>query len=162
MASLPFPRKCAKCRERKVVRATEEYHATLDHDGRSYEVVIPDLELLKCEACGNRVLDDDADDRLSGALRAAVGLLSLEEIRSQRKKLGFTQVQMAERLQVAEATLCRWETGAQIQQRHSDLILRAYFECPEFRQFLELHGVPKEGKKGPIPFDRLMEADVAV
>src|SRR5258708_19173279 len=99
MASLSFPRKCAKCRERKVVRVREEYRASLHHDGRAYDVLIPDLELLKCEACGNRVLEDDADDRLSEALRAAGGLLSPDELRSQPKQLDLTELQLAARLQ---------------------------------------------------------------
>jgi transcriptional regulator with XRE-family HTH domain len=51
--------------------------------------------------------------------------------------LGLTQKELAERLQIAEATLCRWETGRQIQQRLSDLALRLYFDLPGVRQYSE-------------------------
>jgi hypothetical protein len=39
-------------------------------------------------------------------------------------------------LDVSESTLSRWETGAQIQQRAMDKLLRGFFEVPAFRQYL--------------------------
>ena len=52
-------------------------------------------------------------------------------------KLELTQKALADRLGIAESTLCRWERGGQIPQRHSDLILRAFFDVPAFRDYLE-------------------------
>src|SRR4051812_2082365 len=100
-------RKCAKCRERSVVVVTELYSTVVEHDGRSYSITIPDLTLLKCQnpKCANRILDDEVDDRVSAALREAVGLMPPQDIRTGRVALGFTQKQLADRLGIAEATL---------------------------------------------------------
>jgi hypothetical protein len=53
-------------------------------------------------------------------------------------------------LQIADATLSRWETGAQIQQRSMDRLLRGFFFVPEFRRFL---GAPHPGSTASVePF----------
>ena len=138
----PFPRKCPRCRERALDRATERYETTVEHDGRTYHVAIPDLALLKCTACGNRILPEEADERVSAEFRRAAGFLAPEEIRAGRNRLGLTQKSLADQLGVAEATLSRWETGAQIQQRAFDRLLRAYFDLPELRSYLAVCHVP--------------------
>lgn len=130
-------RRCAKCRERRVAHTTEPYYVTLDHDGRSYAISIAELTMLKCTKCGTRILDDEADDRVSTALRTAAGLLQPDEIRAKRLAQGLTQKQLADRLGFAEATLSRWESGGQIQQRFYDQMLRAYFDLPELREYLD-------------------------
>ena len=134
---VPFPRKCGTCRERAVEPTTlPAYSVSMEHDGRSHEVTITDLVTPQCARCGAVMLDDDAQDRLYAALRQAAGLLSPEEIRSGRTALGLTQVEMAKALQVGPSTLSRWETGGQIQQHAMDLLLRAFFDLPEFREYL--------------------------
>lgn len=133
----PFPWKCGTCRQRSLIPTVLDYQAEIAHDGRSYTLNLPALNVFRCEQCGAIVLDDDADKKISDALRAAAGLLSPEEIRRGREKLGLTQIQLAHYLQVGEATLSRWETGGQIQQRSLDRLLRMYFQVPEARRFLE-------------------------
>jgi DNA-binding XRE family transcriptional regulator len=133
----PFPWKCAGCREKAVVPAVVDYTTTIEHDGPSYDVRLPALLTPRCANCGKLVLVDSANRAISEAFRAQVGLLAPAEIRRQRQALGLTQKALAERLGIAEATLCRWETGGQIPQGHLDLVLRAYFLVPAFRAFLE-------------------------
>jgi transcriptional regulator with XRE-family HTH domain len=140
-----FPMKCAICRERRTFPVTELYETTVEHDGRSYQLSIPDLNLLKCEACGNRILPDAADDRVSDALRIAAGFLHPSVIKEQRLRLGLTQSQLAGLLCVGEATLCRWETGGQIQSHHMDVMLRAFFGVPAFREYLEAKVLTQKG-----------------
>jgi putative zinc finger/helix-turn-helix YgiT family protein len=125
------PFKCPSCRKQAVYPVPEDYVTTIDHDGRSYAVTVPGLPVLICKDCGNRTLDYDANKKVSRALRVAAGLLQPEEIRSNREQLKLTQKTLAERLGIAEATLSRWETGAQIQQRAFDKLLRVYFNVPE-------------------------------
>jgi putative zinc finger/helix-turn-helix YgiT family protein len=133
----PFPWKCRKCRELSVRPVTVDYTTEMDHDGRPYTVTVPQLEILECTCCHARSLPDEAFARLAEALRRQVGLLTPEEIRAGREQLGLTQKQLASHLRVAESTVCRWETGAQIQQRVMDLLLRAYFNLPALRQYLK-------------------------
>ncbi|WP_169981206.1 type II TA system antitoxin MqsA family protein [Tautonia rosea] len=140
------PRKCSGCRERAVrPEVLDVYRAEIEHDGRKYTVEVPCLAVLKCQACGELVLDDDADERVIDALREAAGLLKPAEIRLHRKELKLTQEQLAGLLSIAESTLSRWETGTQIQQRSMDRMLRAFFEVPELRKFF---GAPEHTWRG--------------
>lgn len=133
----PFPWKCGRCRERSVVPAVVSYTTEIEHDGRSYSVTVPDLEIPRCSKCGAMVRDDVSNRRISNALRQQIGLLTPEQIRQNREALNLTQKQLARVLAIAEATLSRWETGAQIQQRAMDRLLRLFFEFPEFCAVLE-------------------------
>jgi putative zinc finger/helix-turn-helix YgiT family protein len=133
----PFPWKCGTCRQRGRVPAVVDYQTELTYDGCTYRLSLPGLKVFRCELCGAIVLDDEADKKISTALRSAAGLLSSEEIRRGREKLGLSQNQLAHYLQVDEATLARWETGGQIPSRAMDRLLRIYFQVPEARHFIE-------------------------
>jgi putative zinc finger/helix-turn-helix YgiT family protein len=133
----PFPWKCRTCRKTAVVPTTLEYKTEVEHDGRVYPVEIPDLKVLRCEACSAVVLDDEANQRITEAFRAKAGLLTPEQIRRGREALGLTQKELAARLQVAEATISRWETGGQVQQRAMDQLLRTYFNVPAARHYMD-------------------------
>jgi len=136
MKQKPFPRKCPQCRKPSVSPVVEDYATTLDHDGRSYEISVPDLTILVCSECGNRTRDAHSDERVVDALRRAAGLLKPDEIRTHRHRLELSQKDLAAHLGIAESTLSRWETGAQIQQRGFDGLLRAYFDLPALREYL--------------------------
>lgn len=116
--------------------ALEAYKTELDHDGRDYPISIADFAVARCEKGGAILLDDAANRKLSEILRSAVGLLQPAEIREAREELGLTQKELANCVQIAEATISRWETGAQIQQRSMNKILRGFYAVAEFRRFL--------------------------
>jgi putative zinc finger/helix-turn-helix YgiT family protein len=83
--------------------------------------------------CGNFQaisFDDEADRQISAAVRREARVLTPEEIPGGREKLGLTQKQFANLLGVGEATVSRWETGAQIQQRAMDRFLRVCLASP--------------------------------
>lgn len=136
MSDREFSKKCSKCRERAVALASIPYTVQVDHDGRKYEVTIPDLVVPRCGNCGTVILDEEANRQISAAFRKQAGLLSPEEIRDHRAALGLTQQALADLLGVGVWTLSRWETGAQIQQRSLDRFLRATFRLPELRRTL--------------------------
>ena len=132
----PFPWKCGHCREKAVYPATAPYRAEMEHDGRVHTIDIPELLSPKCKNCGELLLDDAANQRITDALRERVGLLKPAQIRHGRESLGLTQEQFATGLRIASATVSRWETGAQIQQRALDLLMRLYFGFSEVRSAL--------------------------
>ncbi len=116
-----------------------DYTTEIVHDGRSYEVTVPSLRTPRCQnpECREILLDTEANRRITQAFRRDANLLEPEEIRQRREELGLTQAALAERLEVGPATVSRLETGAQIQQRSLDKLLRLFFNLPEVRRFLE-------------------------
>src|SRR5437660_11806252 len=96
MTERDFSRKCGKCRQRAVVLTAIPYSVQIDHDGRKYQVAIPALTVPKCAACGTIALDDEANKEISAAFRQQAGLLTPEQIREGREKLGLSQQEMAD------------------------------------------------------------------
>jgi putative zinc finger/helix-turn-helix YgiT family protein len=132
----PFPWKCPTCQERTMVRMTIPYSVECAHDGRTYTVSIPDLAVPRCPKCGDMIFDSPATTRIDDAFREMIGLLSPAQIRHNREALGLTQEQLAASLGIAAATISRWESGHQIQQRAMDRLLRLYFAHANVRQSL--------------------------
>lgn len=131
-----FPKICPNCRERQVILVVEQYKDLLHHDGRDYAIGIPDLEMLGCQACGNRAITSGSDDRLTDALRTAAKLMKPAEIREAREALRLTPEEMASETGIDEIILSRWEAGGLLQTRVLDNFLRAYFALPDVRRFL--------------------------
>jgi putative zinc finger/helix-turn-helix YgiT family protein len=141
---------CATCRQKAVRPVTIDYTAEMGHDGQTYVVTVPGLEVLECTNCQARMLADDSYEKLNESLRWQVGLLSPEEIKQQRKSLGLSQQELADYLQVAQETVSRWETGAQIQQRAMNRHLLGLFKVPELRAFYQGLG-QRDGRNGTGP-----------
>ena len=135
-AELPFPWTCGRCRQQAVERATLPYSTEVQYDGRIYTVDVPEFRVPRCQNCGAMILDDDATDQITEALRRQLGLLSPQQIRSNREALGMRQPDLANFLGVGESTVSRWETGSQIQQKSLDKLMRLYFAIPEVRRAL--------------------------
>lgn len=132
----PYPWKCRNCRQLQVNPVTIDYAADLEHDGRTYPVIIKNLEILRCESCGSQVLPDAAHAKLADALRCHAKLLMPSQITAQREALALSQKDFAFLLGVAPATVSRWETGGQIQQRVMNDFMRAFFDLPALRDYL--------------------------
>lgn len=83
-----------------------------------------------CPKCGLEVADLKEAGRvqriISDTYRTAVGLLTGAEIRENRKKLGFTQKELADRSNIGVASIKRWEAGV-IQSKSMDMALRWFF-----------------------------------
>jgi putative zinc finger/helix-turn-helix YgiT family protein len=125
-----YPKRCGKCGQQAMKLVTRPYATTIEHDGRAYRVEIPRLTVPQCSHCRAMSLDDEADRQISAAFRREARLLAPEEIRQGREKLGLTQKEFAHLLGVGEATISRWETGGQIQQRAMDRFLRVCLASP--------------------------------
>lgn len=136
MTATEFPKRCGKCGQKAMRLATLPYATTIEHDGCSYQVEVPSLTVPQCGHCQAISIDDEADREISAAFRRSARLLTPDEIRQGRERLGMNQKQFASLLGVGEATLLRWETGAQIQQRAMDRFLRLCLTSPAAVQLL--------------------------
>jgi putative zinc finger/helix-turn-helix YgiT family protein len=136
------PRRCAECRQGEVHSVVEPYATDMEHDGRSYSLSVGPIEIKRCEKCGSQVLPDDSFEVVLNALRTAAGLLMPAEIRAKRESFGYSRTQFATLLGVAPATISRWESGGQIQQRNQNDRMVSFFDVPELRAYLEKkHGI---------------------
>lgn len=169
----PFPWRCPNCRQREVVPQTIPYTIDVKHDGLMHNIHLPALTVPKCRSCGHLLFDDGADEQISSALRQHLRLLSPEQIRTNRKALALSQRELAERLGIAEETISRWETGALIQSRAMDNLLRIYFDNSDVRAGLvgggqdasfgaEVNGIskpPSAASTNNSPTVRVSDAD---
>jgi putative zinc finger/helix-turn-helix YgiT family protein len=130
MTNRTYPKRCGKCGPKAMQPATVPYATTIEHDGRAYKVEIAALTVPQCGNCQALSIDDEADQQISAAFRREARLLTPEEIRQGREMLALTQKQFANLLGVGEATVSRWETGAQIQQCAMDRFLRVCLASP--------------------------------
>jgi putative zinc finger/helix-turn-helix YgiT family protein len=108
--------------------ATIEHDAEIKHDGRMYVIHIPELQVIRCGTCGEVFFTAATDAQISQALREHLGLLSPQEIRERIARLGLMQKQLGERIGVAAETISRWLSGAYIQSRAMDKLMRLFFE----------------------------------
>jgi DNA-binding transcriptional regulator YiaG len=113
----------------------DRYETTLAHDGREYQLLVPDLDAYRCDSCGEITLDDAGDERVTEALYDAAKLLHPRQIRSERERLGYMSKDFADLLGVSPSTLSRWENGYQIQQRSMDRAMRQHFAVPAAREY---------------------------
>lgn len=131
-----FPWMCPECGKKEVRRSTVRHSSEIKHDGRLYTVEVPKLRVPKCRVCGDLIFDNAADEQIAAALRNQLGLLSAEQIRTNRDVLGLSQRDLADHLGVAVETISRWENGALTQTRAMDRYLRVYFGVPAARAAL--------------------------
>jgi putative zinc finger/helix-turn-helix YgiT family protein len=96
---------------------------------------------LRCPKCGEVVLRLDDVRRLrQQALeiyRRKYGLLSADEMRSIRERLGLTQAAMARLLRLGGNTISRWEAGRNVQTAVMDLLLRMIRDVPGTVEYLK-------------------------
>ena len=122
-----FSTRCSRCRRRTVELATIAYDIGIFHDGRTYDVHVPSLSVPQCRNCAEFTIDYFADRAIDRAFRRQLDLLSPEEIQSERAALGMSQQRLAELLAVPCETVAWWESGARIQLRSQDAMLRSRF-----------------------------------
>lgn len=128
--------KCPNCGAHELADAVVDRTTRIQYDGTLHSVRVPNLEVMKCGACGEIVLDNRADKQYVTALRKMLNLLQPHEIRESRLKLKLTQAALANLLGVAAESLSRWENGHVIQSRAHNKFLKAYFAVPELREHI--------------------------
>lgn len=130
-------RRCHVCRQESLRRERRPYEYEVSHDGRPpVTICIPDLEVVACTNPDCRpedpgdivILDDSAIERITEETYRQLGLLTPEEIRAGREKLGLTQQALQELLGLGGNSLSRWENGRVYQARSMDTLLRIVFD----------------------------------
>jgi DNA-binding transcriptional regulator YiaG len=112
------------------------YSIQVRYDRRNYPVFIPNFSVPKCTNCGTISIDPVASKQIDEEFRKTARLLTSAQIRKSRKAIGLSQKRMAKLLGISNATLCRWESGNQVQQRAFDNYLRAFFASIWLRWYL--------------------------
>jgi DNA-binding transcriptional regulator YiaG len=112
------------------------YQSTINYEGQTYVVDVPDLVVPRCKTCGELYFDNYADDQINRYFRVQAHLLTPEQIRDNRTALGLGQEEFAARVGVEVDLLRRWEEDISIQSRVQDNLLRLYFALPQVRSAL--------------------------
>lgn len=98
-------------------------------------LTIPDYVTYACNECGEAIVDTStfrsSGKRLKDFKRMVDGLLTGEQIKAIRLKLGLTQEQMANIIGGGLKSLARYESGQVCQSRGMDNLLRILDVFPE-------------------------------
>lgn len=93
--------------------------------GHTYEI---EAACQECSHCGFRILTDAQIDSLRKATVKAyqeeAGLLTAAEITEARKKMKWSQADLAEHTGLGSASIKRWELGLMVQTEANDSVLR--------------------------------------
>jgi putative zinc finger/helix-turn-helix YgiT family protein len=102
-------------------------HLVTQTGTRNHEDFEVTVNGVQCDSCGYQtILNSQSDEftrAVSDAYRCKHGLLSGDEIRELRTRLGMNQVEFADYLGVGSASVKRWESG-QIQDKAMDNLIR--------------------------------------
>ncbi len=127
-------------------RVQRPYEAQVSHDGRPpVTICIPDLEVIACtnpdcraEHPNDTVIEDAAATwRITVETYRQLGLLTPDEIRAGREKLGLSQQELQELLGLGGNSLSRWENGHVYQSRSHDTLLRITYSVPPALKWLK-------------------------
>lgn len=124
MKSTDAIRTCPMCEVGQLEGRT--HTATIRHNGEP--LVIEGMEYCECPVCGaDPVLVDQIsrnECRLADAKRAAMGMLTSDEIRLIRKMLGITQREASELFGGGANSFSKYERGATLQSSAMDMLLK--------------------------------------
>lgn len=99
--------------------------AKVPHEIRGLKFEVEDKVNI-CDSCGFITIPlaraDEHGRLVDATYRRLAGILTAEEIREARQRLGMSQREFAEYLGVGEASVKRWETGVLLDKSSSDLI----------------------------------------
>ena len=138
--------RCPVCRHKSLRRIKRPYTYEVRHDGRPpVKITIPDLDVIACthpdchpaDPDDTVIYDDEAIWRITVETYRQRGLLTPEEIKAGRERLGLSQQQLADLLGLGGNSLSRWENGRVYQSRSTDTLLRLVFEVPAAFDFLK-------------------------
>jgi len=96
--------------------------------GGEVRTVMVEVPAMQDPKDGEIYFGPDAAAILDKAKARHMGVLAPQELAELRQRLGLTQKEIAEVLQIGEKTWSRWETGREIVSRSLNVLLRAVYE----------------------------------
>ena len=82
------------------------------------------LPVRRCDHCDFDYLDEEGERLKHEAVCQHLGVLTPQEIRGMRERLGLSRSALAKLTRIGEASLSRWESGIKIQTPGYDRYLR--------------------------------------
>ncbi|MCC6357835.1 MAG: type II toxin-antitoxin system MqsA family antitoxin [Phycisphaerales bacterium] len=153
--------RCDACGKRQMHRTRIDYSYEISHDGRTPVTIrIPDLEVIECgnPECDRAnpdhslIIGDESSRRITLETYRQLGLLTPDEIRAGREKLGLNQQELQTLLGLGGNSLSRWENGRVYQSRAMDTLLRLVFEHEGTIEFVRsLRGEAAPPERRPTP-----------
>jgi putative zinc finger/helix-turn-helix YgiT family protein len=133
---------CGNCRlgQLETIRIDDSFEF-LGEDG-PIRIVAQDVPFYHCPHCGERLSGLETAQVHHRAICKALGLLTPEEIRGIRDRLGMTQAEFSGLTGIGEATISRWERGRLLQNRANDRYLRLVAGLPQSVSLLRELQVP--------------------
>ncbi len=119
--------------ERRYIRDEFDYGA----EDERVRVVAEAVPVLVCLACEEIFYGPEAEQAHHRAICKALGLLTPEQIRGVRERLGLSQAEFAQLTGIGVATLSRWEKGRLMQTRSLDGYLQVLDAIPDAIRVLE-------------------------
>jgi putative zinc finger/helix-turn-helix YgiT family protein len=120
-----------------------ERRSTLTLPVNGERISVPAISHLHCPKCGEKVLRFSEAKQLGegaiGIYRKKHGLLSADEIRGIRERLGLTQQELARLLHLGDNTISRWESGRNVQTEAMEMLLRMLRDLPGSLAYLRRH-----------------------
>jgi len=131
-----------------------------DFRGETLEV---DALAMRCGSCGFEIAAPGNLETLRlatmDAYRQRHGLLTSADIVNRRNAMGMSQRAFADHVGVGVASLQRWEKGLLVQDKGSDLLMRARTEHTLFTSMAEIHSSASRFRVVLIHFDSSQTTD---
>jgi len=134
VASQSIPNKelgCPVCGKGKLKAQVRTEHFEYGEGGDKVPVQAENVPVEICTHCHEAFSGPEAVRIRHHAVCRALGLLTPDEIRALRERLGLNQAELAELTGIGKATISRWENGRLLQNKALDRYLRLLAANPE-------------------------------
>jgi len=138
--------KCPLCGEGVLEDDIVDHDTYIRKGARNVKITIKNLAIKRCTKCKEDFVPKEAVEQLQTEKHKRRGLLTLEQLKEIRTKLGYTQEEMAELLGLGKKTYFRWEKGLFLQNKAMDRYVRLIAENPENLKILKR--INEESRKG--------------
>jgi HTH-type transcriptional regulator / antitoxin MqsA len=130
-ATVTFP-ECPICGASQSVEVRQE---RFEASYNKIPVVLDSVELFRCASCGEEFFSKEqqreVSKRVKEAARQQLGALQPERIVAIRKKLGLSQEELEELLDLGPKVVTRWENGRVVPGRATTYLLRLMEKMPQ-------------------------------